>query len=105
MATTPNTVLEELQKGVYRPLYFLQGEEPFFIDQIVNFIEENALEPSERSFNQLIMYGKDSTMGTVMNQARRFPMMAQRQIVVMSKWTSITHAVQRNWIKQMEQHN
>jgi len=82
MATTPNTVLEELQKGVYRPLYFLQGEEPFFIDQIVNFIEENALEPSERSFNQLIMYGKDSTMGTVMNQARRFPMMAQRQIVV-----------------------
>jgi DNA polymerase-3 subunit delta len=82
MATTPNTVLEELQKGVYRPLYFLQGEEPFFIDQIVKFIEENALEPSERSFNQLIMYGKDSTMGTVMNQARRFPMMAQRQIVV-----------------------
>jgi len=85
MAHTPQTILDELQKGVYRPLYFLQGDEPFYIDQIVNYIEENALEPSERSFNQLQIYGKESTMGNVIIQARRFPMMAQRQVVVVKE--------------------
>jgi len=82
MAHTPQTILDELKKGVFRPLYFLQGEEPFFIDEIVNYIEENALQPSERSFNQLLMYGKDNTIGNVMIQARRFPMMAQHQVVI-----------------------
>ena len=82
MAQTPQTVLDELKKGVFRPLYFLQGEEPFFIDQIVDYIENNALAESERGFNQLIMYGKDQTIGSVVVQARRFPMMAQRQVVI-----------------------
>ena len=85
MATTPQTILEELKKGVFRPLYFLQGEEPFFIDQIINYLEENALEPSERGFNQLVMYGKDTNMGNIIVQARRFPMMAQRQLVVVKE--------------------
>ncbi|HRH34466.1 MAG TPA: DNA polymerase III subunit delta, partial [Catalimonadaceae bacterium] len=62
MAQTPQTVLDELKKGIYRPLYFLQGEEPFYIDQIARYIEENALAESERGFNQLIMYGKDQTI-------------------------------------------
>jgi len=82
MAQTPQTVLDELKKGIYRPLYFLQGEEPFYIDQIARYIEENALAESERGFNQLIMYGKDQTIGNVVVQARRFPMMAQRQVVI-----------------------
>lgn len=82
MAQDPKTILDELKKGIYRPLYFLQGEEPFHIDQITRYIEENALTESERGFNQLIMYGKDHTVGNVVVQARRFPMMAQRQVVI-----------------------
>jgi len=82
MAQSPQNILEELKKGIFRPLYFIQGEEPFYIDQIIHYLEENVLEPSERGFNQLILYGKDHSMGNIIVQARRFPMMAQRQLVV-----------------------
>ena len=85
MAHTPQTILDELHKGIYRPLYFMHGDEPFYMDQIANFIEDNALEPSERSFNQLVIYGKETTMGNIVVQARRFPMMAQRQIVIVKE--------------------
>jgi DNA polymerase-3 subunit delta len=85
MAHTAQIILEELKKGIYRPLYFLQGTEPFYIDQIVHYIEDNALSESERGFNQILIYGKDSNMGNIMNQARRFPMMAQRQVVIVKE--------------------
>lgn len=82
MAQTPQTILEELQKGVFRPFYFLQGDEPYFIDKIADYIENHALDPSERGFNQLVMYGRDNTVGNVIVQARRYPMMAQKQVVI-----------------------
>jgi len=82
MAQTAPVILDEMKKGIFHPLYFLQGEEPFFIDQIRQYAEEHALEPGERGFNQIILYGKETTMGNIMVQARRFPMMAQRQLVV-----------------------
>lgn len=85
MAHNPQTILEELKRGIYHPFYFLQGEEPFYIDQISDYIESHALEESERSFNQLVMYGKDYTVGDVLVQARRFPMMAQRQVVIVKE--------------------
>ena len=82
MAQTAQGILDEMKKGIFHPLYFLQGEEPFYIDQIRQFAEDHALAPEERGFNQIIIYGKDSNMGNVMAQARRFPMMANRQLVV-----------------------
>lgn len=85
MAYSPQQILDELKKGIMHPLYFLQGEEPFYIDQIIDYLEEHALEPSERGFNQLVMYGKDTTLGNVIVQARRFPMMAQRQLVIVKE--------------------
>lgn len=85
MPSTPQQILDELKKGILHPLYFLQGAEPFFIDQVVRHIEENALEPSERSFNQQILYGKDTQMGYVIAQARSFPMMAQRKVVIVKE--------------------
>ena len=90
MAQTVQGILDEMKKGVFRPLYFLQGEEPFYIDQLSNFIEENALMQSERGFNQIILYGKDTSLGNVMVQARRFPMMAQRQLVVVREAQEIS---------------
>lgn len=82
MPQTPDTVLKELKQGIFHPVYFLQGEEPFYLDQITDFIEENALNESERGFNQMVMYGKDVAMNAVITNARRFPMMAQRQVVI-----------------------
>ena len=78
-------ILTELKAGKYAPVYFLQGEETFYIDLISNFIENNALTESERSFNQVIMYGKDVAMASILTNARRFPMMAERQVVIVKE--------------------
>ncbi len=85
MAKSPNDVLEALRKGEYAPIYFLQGEEPYFIDQISNFIENNALDESQRSFNQIILYGKDVEIKDVLLNAKRFPMMSDRQVVIVKE--------------------
>jgi DNA polymerase-3 subunit delta len=75
-------IVDELKKNIYHPLYFLQGEETYFIDYIADYIQQHALSESQRSFNQVILYGRDVTIATVLNHARRFPMMAERQVVI-----------------------
>ncbi len=85
MSLHPDQVLSDLKAGKYAPVYFLQGEEAFYIDQISDFIEENCLQEADRGFNQTIMYGKDVTMSQVITNARRFPMMAERQLVMVKE--------------------
>lgn len=64
-------------------MYFLHGPEPYFIDSIEKFIEENALPEEQKAFNQIILYGKDVDANTVIDNARRFPMMAEHQVVIL----------------------
>lgn len=85
MAQTPDIVLKDLKAKKYAPIYFLQGEEPYYIDVIANYIEEHVLSPTEKGFNQMIMYGKDVDMSTVITNARRFPMMSERQVVIVKE--------------------
>lgn len=85
MAQTADSVLKELKAGRYAPVYFLQGDEPFFIDKIAGYIEKHALSETEKGFNQMVMYGKDVDMAAVLNNARRFPMMADRQVVIVKE--------------------
>lgn len=85
MSLHPDQVLREIKSGKYQPVYFLQGEEPFYIDQIVDFIEDNCIPETEKGFNQTVMYGKDVTMSQVVTNARRFPMMADRQVVIVKE--------------------
>ncbi|MDR3133864.1 MAG: DNA polymerase III subunit delta [Prevotellaceae bacterium] len=75
-------ILADLKNKKYRPVYLLMGEETYYIDQIGNYIAQNVLTESERSFNQLILYGKDTTAPQLIDTARRFPMMASRQVVI-----------------------
>jgi DNA polymerase-3 subunit delta len=75
-------ILADLQHKKYRPVYLLMGEEAYYIDQISNYIAQNVLSEAERSFNQLILYGKDITVQQLTDTARRFPMMASRQVVI-----------------------
>jgi DNA polymerase III subunit delta len=82
MDATANKILGDLKKRKINPVYFLQGEENFFIDRIATFIETNLLSESEKSFNQIILYGKDVTVSTILSNAKRFPMMAERQVVI-----------------------
>jgi DNA polymerase-3 subunit delta len=75
----------DLKAGQYAPVYFLHGEETFYIDLIANYIENNALSESERGFNQVIMYGKDVSVAAILTNARRYPMMSERQVVIVKE--------------------
>ncbi len=85
MAQTYEQVLSDLQAGKFAPVYFLQGEEPFFIDLISDYIEKHALSETEKGFNQTIAYGKEVQMSEILTHARRFPMMAERQVVIVKE--------------------
>jgi len=82
MDASAQGLLADLKKKKYAPVYFLQGEETYYIDLIAGYIENNVLDVSERSFNQVIVYGKDSPVNVILTHARRFPMMAERQVVI-----------------------
>ena len=85
MPQNPQQVLKALEEKQYAPLYFLQGEEPYYIDRIANYIENEILTEAEKSFNLIVAYGKDQTISELLAQARRFPMMAERQVVIMKE--------------------
>jgi DNA polymerase III subunit delta len=89
MLQTAEAVLKDLKAKKFAPIYFLHGEEPYYIDLISNYIEENALSAADKGFNQIILYGKDITIGSIINQARRFPMMAERQVVIVKELTQM----------------
>jgi DNA polymerase-3 subunit delta len=78
-----NQILKDLEQKKYSPVYFLTGDEPYFIDLVSDYIEKNLLDESEKSFNQSIFYGKDSDIANVINSCNRFPMMAEKQLVIL----------------------
>lgn len=90
MSATPESVLSDLKSGKIAPVYFLQGEETYYIDQISDFIEDNILNESEKGFNQTIVYGRDANVSTVLNHARRFPMMSEKQVVIVKEAQTLT---------------
>ncbi len=78
-------IMTDLKNKIYKPIYYLMGEEAYFIDQITNYVEKNVLPDEEKSFNQTILYGKDIDMGTLLNTARRFPMMSNYNVVILKE--------------------
>ncbi len=90
MAHTADSVLKDLKANKYSPVYFLQGEEPYYIDLISEYIENHALKPEEKGFNQTVLYGKDANIVGLLNIARRFPVMAQRQVVIIKEAQEIS---------------
>lgn len=80
---TSEDILREAKAGKFKPVYFLHGEEPFFIDQVETGIEQHALSEAEKSFNQTILYGKEVDHLTLLDYLRRYPMMSERQVVIL----------------------
>lgn len=78
-------ITQELKARKFQPIYLLYGEEPYFIDEISNFIEEHALNEMEKAFNQTILYAKDVEISQVLESARRFPMMASHQVIIVKE--------------------
>lgn len=85
MAATFEEIMADLRNRIYKPVYFLAGEEPYYIDLITNYIEEKVLQEAEKSFNQMIFYGEDTTMAAIIETSRRFPMMANHQVVIVKE--------------------
>jgi DNA polymerase-3 subunit delta len=75
-------ITNDIKNGLIKPIYFLMGEEPYYIDKLTEFIENNILTEDEKDFNQLIMYGRDVSIEDIVGAAKRYPMMAERQVIV-----------------------
>ena len=78
-------IIKDIQNKKFEKIYFLHGEESFFIDEITKALIENVLEDSERDFNQAIMYGKDSEVLNVISEAKGYPMMSERKLVIIKE--------------------
>ncbi len=82
-------IIGNLQKKIYHPIYFLMGEETYFIDKISDYIADNVLTEAEKGFNQTILYGKDLEPHTIIANARRFPMMSNHQVIIVREAQNI----------------
>ena len=80
-----NTIISDWKKGTYKPIYWLEGEEEYFIDKVMKYAESNILKESETGFNLSVFYGKDADWAAVINACRRYPMFAERQVVLLKE--------------------
>ena len=83
-------IIRELHAKQYRPVYYLMGDEPFYIDKIADYIADNVLTDTEKEFNQTILYGGDiDNVSTIINAAKRYPMMSEYQVIIVKEAQSI----------------
>ena len=88
-AVTYDSVMSELQARQFKPVYYLMGDESYYIDKISDWIAVNVLQPEERDFNQTIMFGSDVTASQVADAARRYPMMSEYQVIIVKEAQNI----------------
>ena len=86
---TYESVMHDLKGRKFKPIYYLMGDEPYFIDKISDWIADNVLQPEERDFNQTVLFGSDVNASQIADAARRYPMMAERQVVIVKEAQNI----------------
>jgi len=87
-------IVSDIEKGILKPVYFLMGEEPYYIDKISEFIENNILTEEEKGFNQMVLYGRDVTIEDIADNAKRFPMMADKQVVIIKEAQDLSRTIE-----------
>jgi DNA polymerase-3 subunit delta len=90
-----NQIVSEIKEGKAKPIYFLMGEEPYYIDKISEYIENNVLSEEERGFNQMVLYGRDVSIEDVVSNAKRFPMMAEKQVVLVKEAQDLSRTIEK----------
>lgn len=80
-----NNLVKDIKNKKFLPIYFLEGEEPFYIDKISNLLEENVLNEDEKAFNQTIVYGTETDLDQIISLAKQFPMGAERQLIIVKE--------------------
>ena len=90
-----NKIVSDIKNGVVKPIYFLMGEESYYIDKISDFIEDTILEEEEKGFNQTVMYGRDVTVEDIIGAAKRFPMMAEKQVIIVKEAQDLSRTIEK----------
>ncbi|MBE7692423.1 DNA polymerase III subunit delta [Tenacibaculum finnmarkense] len=89
------TIVSDIKKGNIKPIYFLMGDEPYYIDKISEYIEKNVLDESEKGFNQVVMYGRDVTIDEIIASAKRYPMMAEKQVIIVKEAQDLVRTIDK----------
>ena len=88
-------ITKDIKAGNIKPIYFFMGEEPYYIDKLTEFIEDNILTEDEKGFNQMVLYGRDTTIEDIVSNAKRFPMMAERQVVIVKEAQELAKTIDK----------
>ena len=88
-------IVTDIKAGQIKPIYFLMGEEPYYIDRISEYIEKNVLAEEEKGFNQMVLYGRDVSIEDIVGNAKRFPMMAERQVVIVKEAQDLARTIEK----------
>ena len=98
-----DSIMADLKARKFVPVYYLMGDEPYYIDQIADYIAENVLQPEERDFNQTILFGSDVNASQIADAARRYPMMSERQVIIVKEAQNVknTEALERYFKQPM----
>ncbi len=89
-----NQIVSDIKNGNFSPVYFLMGEESYYIDKISDYIENNVLSEEEKGFNQMVLYGRDVSIEDIVSNAKRFPMMAERQVVIVKEAQELSRTIE-----------
>ena len=89
------SIVTDIQKGNIKPIYFLMGEEPYYVDRISDYIAENVLSEEEKGFNQMVIYGRDTNVEDIVSNAKRYPMMAERQVVIVKEAQDLSRTIDK----------
>ena len=90
-----NSIVAAIKNGDVKPIYFLMGEEPYYIDKISEFIENNVLQESEKGFNQVVMYGRDVSIDEITSSAKRYPMMSEKQVLIVKEAQDLSRSIEK----------
>ncbi len=88
-------IVTDINKGNTKPIYFLMGEEPYYIDAISDFIEKNVLKEEEKGFNQVVLYGRDVSIEEIVSNAKRYPMMSDKQVVLVKEAQDLSRTIEK----------
>ena len=88
-------IVNDIKAGNIKPIYFLMGEEPYYIDKLSEYIEQNILSEEEKGFNQTVLYGRDVSIEDVVSTAKRYPMMAERQVVIVKEAQDLSRTIDK----------
>ena len=89
-----NQLVADIKNGHIKPIYFLMGDEPYYIDKIADYIEANVLTQEEKGFNQVVLYGRDVSIDDIISNAKRYPMMSERQVVIVKEAQDLSRNIE-----------